>query len=76
MTRFPRITVDPAHMGGRPCIRGLRFTVANLLRLLAAGRSVDEILVAYPYIERDDVRETLGYAAWLAESPEETLATG
>ncbi len=76
MNRFPRITVDPAVMGGRPCIRGLRFTVANLLRLLASGHSVDDILRAYPYLERDDVGETLGYAAWLAESPEETLATG
>ena len=76
MVRFPRITIDPLVMGGRPCIRGLRFTVANLLRLLASGHTVDEILRDYPYVERGDFADALAYAAWLAESPEESLATG
>ena len=74
MKRFPRITLDPAMMGGRPCIRGLRITVATVLRLLAAGRGRDEILKEYPYLEAEDLAEALAFAAWLAESPEEALA--
>jgi uncharacterized protein (DUF433 family) len=62
-------------MGGRPCIRGLRITVATVLRLLAAGRSRDEILKEFPYLESQDFDEALAYAAWLAESPEEALST-
>lgn len=74
MKRFPRITLDPAVMGGRPCIRGLRITVAAVLRLLAAGRARDEVLKEYPYLESQDLDEALAFAAWLAESPEEALA--
>lgn len=75
MKRFPRITLDPAVMGGRPCIRGLRITVATVLRLLAAGRARDEILREYPNLEVQDLAEVLSFAAWLAESPEEVLAS-
>ncbi|MGE0191204.1 MAG: DUF433 domain-containing protein [Planctomycetota bacterium] len=75
MKRFPRITMDPAVMGGRPCIRGLRITVSAILRLVAAGRSRDAILQEYPYLEADDIEEALSFAAWLAESPEEALAS-
>ena len=48
MEAFPRITFDPAVMGGKPCIRGLRVTVGTIVELLAAGRSTEEILEAYP----------------------------
>ena len=65
-----RITHDPAVMGGRPCIRGLRVTVGTVLGLLASGQDVDEILAAYPYLEKDDVRAALAYAAWRAEEVE------
>ena len=61
--RFDRITVDPAVMGGKPCIRGLRFTVSRLLGLLAAGQNEDSILAEHPYLERDDIRAALAYAA-------------
>ena len=54
-------------MGGRPCIRGLRVTVGTIVGLLAAGRSADEILGAYPYLERDDIQAALAYAAWRAQ---------
>ena len=64
---FPRITVDPAVCTGKPCIRGLRFPVARLLGLLAAGETRDQILKAYPYLEADDINEALRYAAFLAE---------
>ncbi len=66
-TRFERITVDPAVMGGKPCIRGLRFPVSRLLGLLAAGEDEDAILRDYPYLEPEDIRAALGYAAALAE---------
>lgn len=60
---FERITVDPGQMGGLPCIRGMRVTVSAVVGLLAGGLTVDEVLVAYPYLERDDVLAALGYAA-------------
>ncbi|HEX8684205.1 MAG TPA: DUF433 domain-containing protein [Ardenticatenaceae bacterium] len=59
---FTRITLDPEVMGGKLCIRGLRVTVGTGVGLLAAGRSVDEILEAYPYLEAEDIREALVYS--------------
>lgn len=64
---FTRITIDPAICTGKPCIRGLRFPVARLLGLLAAGETRDKILKAYPYLESDDIDEAFRYAAALAE---------
>jgi uncharacterized protein (DUF433 family) len=66
-----RITIDPAVCTGKPCIRGLRFPVARLLGLLAAGETREQILIGYPYLEPDDIDEALRYAAFLAE--DETL---
>jgi uncharacterized protein (DUF433 family) len=68
-----RITQDPAVMGGRPCIRGMRVTVGTIVGLLAAGRSHEEILQAYPYLEPDDIREALAYAAWRSQEFEVPL---
>ena len=65
-----RITLDPAVMGGKPCIRGLRVTVGTIVGLLAAGRTREEILAAYPYLEPEDIGEALAYAAWRAEEVE------
>lgn len=65
-----RVTHDPAVMGGRPCIRGMRVTVGTIVGLLGAGRSVDEILRAYPYLEKEDVQAALVYAAWRSEEIE------
>ncbi|RTL71744.1 MAG: DUF433 domain-containing protein [Hyphomicrobiales bacterium] len=70
--KFERITVGPATCTGKPCIRGLRFPVARLLGLLAAGETRDAILEAYPYLESADVDEALRYAAFLAE--DDTIA--
>ncbi|HEX9684139.1 MAG TPA: DUF433 domain-containing protein [Acidimicrobiales bacterium] len=67
---FTRITVDPAQMGGRPCIRGMRITVGMVLGRLAAGRAVDEILADYPYLERDDIHAALEYAAAMVDERE------
>jgi uncharacterized protein (DUF433 family) len=74
MDLLARITHDPMVMGGRPCIRGLRVTVGTVVGLLASGRTVDEILAAYPYLERDDVHAALSYAAWRAEEVDVPLA--
>ncbi len=64
---FTRITIDPAVCTGKPCIRGLRFPVARLLGLMAAGETREQILKAYPYLETDDIDEALRYAAFLAD---------
>jgi len=68
---FRRITIDPAVRTGKPCIRGLRFPVAGLLGLLAAGESRDAVLANYPYLEAGDIDEALRYTAFLAN--DETL---
>jgi uncharacterized protein (DUF433 family) len=62
---FDRITFEPGKMGGRACIRGLRVTVGLIVSLIADGASWDEILNDYPYLEPEDIRQALGYAAWL-----------
>jgi len=73
MVQLPRITLDPAVMGGKACIRGMRVTVGTILGLLAAGRSREEILAAYPYLEPEDIDQALAYAAWRVEERESPL---
>ena len=65
--QIPRITHNPAVMGGKPCIRGLRVTVGTILGLLASGHSRERILQAYPYLEPEDLDAVLAYAAWRLE---------
>jgi uncharacterized protein (DUF433 family) len=60
--QLTRITFDPAVMGGKPCIRGLRVTVGTVVGLVASGYSTAEILDLYPYLEAEDIREALDYA--------------
>lgn len=67
MLGFDRITFDLNVMGGRACIRGMRITVSLVINLIANGMGTEEIINAYPYLEPDDVRQSLQYAAWLAE---------
>jgi uncharacterized protein (DUF433 family) len=69
-----RITFDPQVMGGKACIRGMRVTAGMILRLLAAKRSRDDILAAYPYLQDDDITAALNYAAWRSEESEVTPA--
>lgn len=73
MPEITRITRDPDFMGGKPCIRGMRVTVGTVVGLVAAGRTVHEILQAYPYLEAADISEALSYAAWRAEEVEVPL---
>jgi len=61
--KFTRITVNPNQMGGVPCIRGLRIPVATIIGMIADGMTEEEILAAYPDLEREDIREALQYAA-------------
>jgi uncharacterized protein (DUF433 family) len=70
MELLNRITHDPTVMGGRPCIRGMRVTVGTIMGLLAAGRTQNEILAAYPYLELADVQAALAYAAWRTQEVE------
>ena len=70
MNDFQRITQNPAVMGGKPCIRGMRVTVGMIVGQIGAGRTVDELLADYPYLEREDVLESLRYAAWRAQERE------
>ncbi|MBI5789060.1 MAG: DUF433 domain-containing protein [Candidatus Schekmanbacteria bacterium] len=70
MKNLTRITFDPNVMGGKPCIRGLRLTVGTIVGLIATGYSTSDILKAYPYLEEDDIREALKYAAWRVEEIE------
>ena len=75
MEALDRITQHPEVMGGKACIRGMRVTVGMIVGQIGTGRSIEEILADYPYIEREDVLQALRYAAWLAEEREVTLAS-
>ena len=70
MKELKRITFDPNVMGGKPCIRGLRVTVGIVAGLVASGHTSQEILRLYPYLEEDDLKEALAYAAWRSEEVE------
>jgi uncharacterized protein (DUF433 family) len=74
MPQLTRITRDARMMGGKPCIRGMRVTVGTIVGLVAAGRTREEILGEYPYLELDDIAEALAYAAWRAEEVEVPLS--
>lgn len=65
--RLARITIEEGKCGGRPCIRGYRIRVSDLLQLLAAGAAVEEILTDYPFLEREDILAAIEYAAHLAD---------
>jgi uncharacterized protein (DUF433 family) len=65
-----RITMDPAMMGGKPCVRGLRVTVGTIIGLVASGADFAEVLELYPYLEEADIRAALSYAAWRTEEHE------
>jgi len=67
MQQFQRITIDPEMMGGKPCIRGLRVTVGMVVEALSAGRTTEQLLADFPFLEEPDIREALGFAASLAQ---------
>jgi uncharacterized protein (DUF433 family) len=73
--QLDRITMDPEVMGGKPCIRGMRVTVGMIVEALAAGRTIEQLLADFPYIEEPDIREALAFAARLAQGHEIRLAS-
>ena len=74
MQDIDRITQDPAIMGGKACIRGMRVTVGMVVAQIASGHSFDQVLADYPYLEREDIVQALRYAAWRADEREVVLA--
>lgn len=67
--------MDPEVMGGKPCIRGMRVTVGMIVEAMAAGRTIEELLADFPYIEEADIREARAFAARLAQGHEIRLAS-
>jgi uncharacterized protein (DUF433 family) len=67
--------MDPEVMGGKPCIRGMRVTVGMIVESLAAGRTIEDLLADFPYLQEPDIREALAFAAWLAQGHEIRLAS-
>ncbi|MEP6754134.1 MAG: DUF433 domain-containing protein [Chthonomonadales bacterium] len=74
MSFWDRITFNPEVMGGKPCIRGMRVTVGMIVGLVASGFNDDSILADFPYLEKDDIRAALQYAAWRAEEAQLPMA--
>ncbi|MDZ7592760.1 MAG: DUF433 domain-containing protein [Rubrivivax sp.] len=70
MQELDRITHRPDVMGGKACIRGMRVTAGAIVGQIGAGRTVEQVLQDYPYLEREDVLQALRYAAWRAEERE------
>ena len=73
--QFQRITIDPEMMGGKPCIRGMRVTVGMVLEALSAGRTNEQLLADFPYLEEQDIREALAFAASLAQGHDVRIAS-
>ena len=67
MEVLERITIDPRVFGVKPCIRGMRFPVSKVLDLISSGMTYKEILRDYPYLEEEDLRQALKYAAWVLQ---------
>jgi uncharacterized protein (DUF433 family) len=74
MRQLDRITLQPDLMGGKACIRGMRVTVGMVVGQIGSGRTVEEVLADFPYLERDDIMQALCYAAWRTEEREVVLA--
>lgn len=73
MEKLTRITLNPKIMGGKPSIRGMRITVGAIVGLVASGYSVEKILEEYPYLEAEDIQQSLAYASWRSEEVEVDL---
>ena len=65
MNKLDRVTINPQICLGQPTIRGMRITVSVILKMLGAGKSVEDVLQAYPELEKEDVLQAVRYAAWL-----------
>ena len=65
MEKLDRITIDPRVCLGQPTVRGMRITISVILKMLAGGKSADDVLKAYPELEAEDIRQAIQYAAWI-----------
>lgn len=74
MPKLDRITVDPNVCLGQPTIRGMRITVSVILKMLAGGSALHDVLAAYPELEREDIQQALKYAAWVVSDEIHALA--
>ncbi len=74
MKEFDRITHIPDVMGGKPTIRGMRVTVGMIVRQIGAGRTMEQVLAEFPYLEREDIQQALRYAAWRTDETELILS--
>lgn len=74
MQNLDRITLDPAVMGGKPCIRGLRVTVGTLVGLVASGHTDEQVLGMYPYLEAEDIRQALAFCQSMGSHPDRAVA--
>lgn len=74
MKTLDRITFDPEIMGGKACVRGMRVTAGMIVGLLASGRTREDILRAYPYLESEDIDQVLAYAAWRLQEQDAPLS--
>jgi uncharacterized protein (DUF433 family) len=75
MENFPRITHTPGVMGGQACIRGMRVTVSLIVGMASTGKSHEAMLALYPYLEKEDIEQALGYAAWRMQERDLPLAS-
>jgi len=75
MTKLDRITINPNVCLGQPTIRGMRITVSVILKMLAGGNSVQQVLDAYPELEADDIHQAIKYAAWIVSDQLHLLST-
>jgi uncharacterized protein (DUF433 family) len=74
MRQLDRISIDPAIMGGKPCVRGTRITVGLIVGMVASEMAYDEILSEYPHLTQEDILQALAYAAWRAEEREVSIS--
>ncbi len=66
MHKLDRITVDPNVFQGQPCIRGMRMPVSLIIKLVSTGKAVEDIISNYPELEKEDIKQSLEFAAWMA----------
>ena len=73
--QFTRITHNPNIMGGKACIKGTRVTVGMILNLISEGKSVEELLEDFPYLEYEDIMQSIAYAAWTVDAREAVIVS-
>jgi len=73
--QFTRITHNPNIMGGKACIKGTRVTVGMILNLISEGKSVEELLEDFPYLEYEDIMQSIAYAAWTVDAKEAVIVS-